>query len=300
MIKRIKMTAIAALAVVTVALPGRVAAQNIVDVAAGNENFSTLAAALGAAGLIETLQGPGPFTVFAPTNAAFAKLPAGTVDALLLPQNRDQLIAILTYHVVSGSVPASTVVGLTGAETVNGQRVDIMVHDGSVMVDGATVTATDIMASNGIIHVIDEVIIPADLNIVETAQSAGTFQTLLAAATAAGFAGPLTGAGPLTVFAPTDAAFAELPEGTIDQLLAEEGMTTLKQILSYHVVEGRVYSDAAAAAGSAATLAGQNLTFSESMGSLKVNGVDIIAANLDASNGVIHVVNKVLMPATQR
>lgn len=133
---------------------------DIVDTAVAAGDFTTLAAALGAAGLVETLKGAGPFTVFAPTDAAFAKLPAGTVETLLKPENKDQLIAILTYHVVPGSVLAADVVKLTGAKTVNGAEVAIKVDGGTVMVNDATVTATDIMATNGVIHVIDTVILP--------------------------------------------------------------------------------------------------------------------------------------------
>jgi uncharacterized surface protein with fasciclin (FAS1) repeats len=133
---------------------------DIVDTAVSAGNFQTLATALQAAGLVDTLKGEGPFTVFAPTDAAFAKLPAGTVESLLQPENRDQLIAILTYHVVPGAVTAEQVVGLDQAGTVNGQNVTISAGEGGVMVDQAHVTATDIMASNGIIHVIDSVILP--------------------------------------------------------------------------------------------------------------------------------------------
>ena len=135
-------------------------AADIVDTAVAAGSFTTLAAALDAAGLIETLKGDGPFTVFAPTDAAFAKLPAGTVESLLKPENKDQLVAVLTYHVVAGKVKAADVVKLSSAKTVNGQSVTIKVADGTVSVDGATVTATDIAASNGIIHVIDTVILP--------------------------------------------------------------------------------------------------------------------------------------------
>ena len=134
--------------------------KNIVEVAVEAGSFGTLAAALEAADLIETLQGDGPFTVFAPTDEAFAKLPEGTVESLLLPENKDQLTAILTYHVVAGSVVAEQVVGLDEAQTVNGQAVDISVDGAMVMVDDANVVATDIMASNGVIHVIDSVILP--------------------------------------------------------------------------------------------------------------------------------------------
>ncbi len=134
---------------------------DIVDTAVSAGQFNTLAAALEAADLIGTLKGEGPFTVFAPTDEAFAKLPEGTVESLLKPENRDQLVAVLTYHVVAGKVEAADVVKLDSATTVNGQDVDIKVMDGSVYVDSATVTATDIAASNGVIHIIDSVILPS-------------------------------------------------------------------------------------------------------------------------------------------
>jgi uncharacterized surface protein with fasciclin (FAS1) repeats len=133
--------------------------QTVVEIAAANPDFSTLVAAVQAAGLAETLSGAGPFTVFAPTNAAFAKLPAGTVENLLKPENKDQLVAILTYHVVPGKVMAADVVGLTSAPTVNGKTLTVDASNG-VKVNGATVTATDIVGSNGVIHVIDTVILP--------------------------------------------------------------------------------------------------------------------------------------------
>jgi len=130
----------------------------IVDIAVANGNFKTLVAAVQAAGLVDTLSGPGPFTVFAPTDEAFAKLPAGTVDALL--KDKEKLASILTYHVVSGKVMAADVVKLTSAATVNGQMVTIKVDGETVMVDNANVVTTDIEASNGVIHVIDSVILP--------------------------------------------------------------------------------------------------------------------------------------------
>jgi uncharacterized surface protein with fasciclin (FAS1) repeats len=137
-----------------------VQAKDIVDTAVGAGSFSALVAAVQAAGLEETLRGPGPFTVFAPTDAAFAALPAGTVEDLLKPENKDKLVAILTYHVVAGKVTAADVVKLDTATTVNGQAADITVAGGKVKVDAANVTATDIKASNGVIHVIDAVILP--------------------------------------------------------------------------------------------------------------------------------------------
>ena len=136
------------------------AEMDIVDTAVDAGDFTTLAAALEAAGLVETLKGEGPFTVFAPTDAAFDALPAGTVEQLLEPENIDQLKAVLTYHVVPGSVKAEEVVRLDEAQTVNGQSVDISVKDSKVMIDDANVVTADIMASNGVIHVIDAVILP--------------------------------------------------------------------------------------------------------------------------------------------
>jgi len=139
----------------------KAASKDIVDTAVAAGQFETLAAALGAADLVGTLKGDGPFTVFAPTDAAFAKLPEGTVESLLKPENRDQLVAVLTYHVVAGEVKAADVVKLSEAKTVNGQSVSIEVGDNGVRIDNANVIATDIGASNGVIHVIDTVILPS-------------------------------------------------------------------------------------------------------------------------------------------
>jgi uncharacterized surface protein with fasciclin (FAS1) repeats len=136
--------------------------KDIVDTAVGAGTFTTLVAAIEAAGLVETLKGEGPFTVFAPTDDAFAALPEGTVEDLLKPENKDQLIAVLTYHVVPGKVMAAQASQLTEAETVNGQDIQISNSYGKVKIDQATVIAADIEASNGVIHVIDEVILPQD------------------------------------------------------------------------------------------------------------------------------------------
>src|SRR3954469_5411999 len=134
--------------------------KDIVDTAVTAGQFKTLAAAINAAGLTQTLEGPGPFTVFAPTDAAFAKLPAGTLENLLKPENKAQLAAILTYHVVPGAVTAADVARLKQAETVNGKMVDVKADGGSVMINDAKVTAADVAASNGVIHVIDAVLSP--------------------------------------------------------------------------------------------------------------------------------------------
>ncbi|MEO1550847.1 MAG: fasciclin domain-containing protein [Pseudomonadota bacterium] len=134
--------------------------KDIVDTAAGTEGFSTLVAAVTAADLVDVLKGEGPFTVFAPTDEAFAALPEGTVETLLKPENKDQLVAVLTYHVLSGKVMSADIAGKElSVATVNGEEVDVNATDG-VMVDNATVVAADIEASNGVIHVIDTVILP--------------------------------------------------------------------------------------------------------------------------------------------
>jgi uncharacterized surface protein with fasciclin (FAS1) repeats len=152
--------AVAALAIGVVAPVATAQQKDIVDTAVAAGSFKTLAAALGAAGLVDTLKGKGPFTVFAPTDEAFAKLPAGTVENLLKPENKGQLIAILTYHVVPGAVMAAQVTSLKEAKTVNGKMVSIKTAGGKVMVGGSTVVTTDIRASNGVIHVVDAVILP--------------------------------------------------------------------------------------------------------------------------------------------
>ena len=148
-------------AALLLALPASAGSKkDIVDTAVAAGSFNTLAKALTAAGLVDTLKGPGPFTVFAPTDAAFAKLPVGTLDDLLKPENKEKLVAILTYHVVPGKVDAKQVAKMSDAKTVNGKELKIMSQGGKVMVDNADVVKTDIECSNGVIHVIDTVLMP--------------------------------------------------------------------------------------------------------------------------------------------
>jgi len=290
--------ALAAVALVVNGAPAVAQTKDIVDTAVGAGSFKTLAAALQAAGLVDALKGKGPFTVFAPTDEAFAKLPAGTVETLLKPENKGKLTGVLTYHVVSGKVPAADVVKLTGAKTLNGQLVDIAVKDGVVSVDQAKVVKTDIACSNGVIHVIDAVILPASDDLAATAVKAGKFNTLVAAAKAAGLVGALTDAeNPVTVFAPTDEAFAKLPAGTVETLLKPENKEKLASILKYHVVGGRVYSPDAVKAGKATTLQGSDVTIATDAAGATVDGARILATDIDASNGVIHVIDAVILPS---
>jgi len=269
--------------------------KTIVEIAAGNKDFTKLVAALKAADLVETLGGKGPFTVFAPTDAAFAKLPKGTVEELLKPENREQLKTILTYHVVDGDVRAAAVTGLKHATALNGQRIAIRTDEGSVRVAGATVAQADLVCSNGVIHVVDSVMMPATKNLVATAVEAGSFKTLAAALKAAGLVDALSAPGPFTVFAPTDAAFAKLPAGTLDMLLKPENKEKLVAILKYHVLSGRVYSDQVAA-GSVATLSGSNLAITVDKGAARIGGAALEKVDIETRNGVIHVVDTVLLP----
>ncbi len=286
--------------------------KDIVDTAVAAGSFKTLAAALVAAGLVDTLKGKGPFTVFAPTDEAFAKLPAGTVENLLKPENKQQLIGILTYHVVAGSVKAADVVKLTSATTVNGATVAIKVVNGVVFVGDAKVVTADIAASNGVIHVIDTVLLPppapalvlpetgnagstAREDVVATAMKAGGFKTLVAALQAAGLVDTLKGKGPFTVFAPTDEAFAKLPAGTVENLLKPENKQQLIDVLTYHVAAGRIPASAVVRHASIASLYGARIGVTAG-DTVKLNGATVIAADVVASNGVIHAIDTVLLP----
>lgn len=270
--------------------------KTIVETAVAAGQFNTLVAAVKAAGLVEALSSDGPFTVFAPTDEAFSKLPKGTLDYLLKPENKAELQGILTYHVVADKLPAGQVVKRSGGQTLNGQWIDIKTSGDRVMIDQSRVLKTDIMCSNGIIHVIDAVILPTQSNLVEVASQTGKFNTLLKAATAAGLASTLAKDGPFTIFAPTDEAFAKLPAETLKSLLQPENKDKLAEILKYHVVSGRVYSTQALQAGQAGTLQGQKVQIKTHDGGARVNGAKLLATDIDASNGVVHVIDEVLMP----
>jgi uncharacterized surface protein with fasciclin (FAS1) repeats len=269
---------------------------DIVDTAVAAGQFNTLVTAVKAAGLADALKGKGPFTVFAPTDEAFAKLPKSTLQDLLKPENKDRLAAVLTYHVAPGKLPASSVTRSTGVASVNGQWLGFAAARGKVMVDDATIVKTDIDCSNGVIHVIDRVILPEQQNIVQVASRAETFKTLLTAATKAGLAETLQSDGPFTVFAPTDEAFAKLPAGTLQNLLKPENKEKLATIIKYHVVSGRVNSPAAMKAGSADTLAGKQVRFNRKHDALFINDARIVTTDVDAANGVIHVIDSVILP----
>ena len=271
------------------------ASSDIVDTAVGAGKFTTLVAAVKAAGLVETLKGSGPFTVFAPSDEAFAKIPKETLQNLLKPENKKQLQEILTYHVVAGKVMAKDVVGLTQAKTVNGQSVEIAVADGKVSIDGANVVATDVECKNGVIHIIDAVIMPKP-DIVDTAVSAGKFKTLVAAVKAAGLVETLKGEGPFTVFAPTDAAFAKVDANVLKNLLKPENKKKLQDILTYHVVSGKMMASAVVKLKKAKMVNKKESTIAVKDGKVMIDGAKVISTDIKCGNGVIHVIDSVILP----
>jgi transforming growth factor-beta-induced protein len=256
--------------------------------------FTTLLAAVGAANLGATLSGEGPFTLFAPTDAAFDALPEGTVEALLA--DIPKLTDVLTYHVVSGDVRASTVVTLKRGTALNGVDFSITVEGANVRLNSTiNVTQTDIVTDNGVIHVLDAVMLPPG-NIVEIAAADDRFETLVTAVTAAGLDDDLAGAGPFTVFAPTDDAFAALPEGTVEALLAD--IPALTEVLQYHVYSGKAYSDTVVTLTTVETLLGETVDVTVEGGKVYLNDSEVIIADIIARNGVIHVIDAVLLPPT--
>jgi transforming growth factor-beta-induced protein len=259
-------------------------------------SFKTLVAAVKAAGLLEALQGTDQLTVFAPTDEAFAKLPKGTVETLLKPENKAELQRILKYHIVKGAVPAANV--KSGAiPTLAGAKVTAKVGDDGVKINDANVVKADVHASNGIIHVIDSVLLPPKpMNVVETAKAAGKFKTLLKALEVtkldAALADPK---GDFTVFAPTDEAFAKLGDDAIKGLVADP--EKLATILKFHVIAGkRVDAKTFLKVGSAKTLQGGEVKAVSEDGKVKVNGAEVLKADIETSNGVIHVIDTVLLP----
>merc|ERR1712166_671987 len=228
---------------------------NLVELAASVPALSTLVVAVKAAGLVATLESPGPFTVLAPTNDAFNNLPAGVLQKLLQPENKAALVQILTYHVAAGNVQAGDLTNGMKIKTVEGSNVTAFVRGSEVTFEGgakgdiAKVVQANAEATNGVAHVIDAVLIPpatmqlliGDMkNIVETAASVPALSTLVVAVKAAGLVATLEGKGPFTVFAPTNDAFNALPAGVLQKLLQPENKAELAAVLTYHVVAGNV------------------------------------------------------------
>jgi len=267
-------------------------AVDIIHTAEHAGQFKTLLTALRAADLEDALRSAGPFTV-----------PPGTVESLLLPQNKAKLQNILKYHVVAGKVMSTDLVKYSEARTLHGNKVKL-----TLMLNGARVTKADIKSSNGVIHVVDKVILPdnfkpikgyaekrpvetVDKDIVQTAVAAGKFKTLVAAVQAAELGDALSSTGPFTVFAPTDAAFARLPEGTVAKLLLPENKGKLQAILKYHVVPANLSSHDILKTHKVKTLSGQLI-----YPSVMLDNSAIKMKNIYCRNGVIHVIDSVMLP----
>ncbi len=263
---------------------------DIVEIALANPDFSTLVTALQTAGLVDALKAAGPFTVFAPNNAAFAKLPPGTVEALLADPAR--LSRVLLYHVARGR-ERSTDLTVGKLVTLQGAAATVDLSAG-VKIDASTVIAADIEAANGVIHVVDTVLLPPG-DIVEIALANPDFSTLVTALQTAGLVDALKAAGPFTVFAPNNAAFARLPAGTLDALLQNPGQ--LREILLYHVVHGPRLRAAQLGNGNVTTMQGSPLRIQVNQAGVLINQASVISADIEAGNGVIHVIDQVVLPA---
>ncbi len=281
----------------------------IVEVAAQSGAFPTLVAAVQAAGLVDTLNSDGPFTVFAPTEEAFTTaLNTLGITAEQLLADTELLTAVLTYHVLALEAPSDLVATLDGQNvtTVNGADITITINNNTVQVNNATVTTTDIQASNGIIHVIDTVLLPPTEEaqetpgtIVEVAAQSGAFPTLVAAVQAAGLVDTLNSDGPFTVFAPTEEAFTTALNTlgiTAEQLLADTELLTA--VLTYHVLALEAPSDLVATLDgqNVTTVNGADITITINNNTVQVNNATVTTTDIQASNGIIHVIDTVLLP----
>merc|ERR1712073_108405 len=287
---------------------------NIVELAESVADLSTLVAAVVAGDLADTLSSAGPFTVLAPTNKAFAALPAGTLDDLMKPENKAQLVDILTYHVLPVKATVADLDLFQPSKTVEGKPVHVIKYHGEVKVgpslrseDLKTVTGADNLASNGVAHIIDGVLLPpaglsdAKPNIVELAQSVDDLSTLVAAVVAGDLVEALSSPGPFTVFAPTNEAFGALPAGTLDDLLKPENKATLVDILTYHVLPAQVLSTDLKTVQTGKTGEGKPVHVIKYHGEVKVGPSvkdlkKVTGADNLASNGVAHIIDGVLLP----
>jgi len=272
----------------------------VVDVIVNSEDHNTLEAAVLAAGLDGTLSGEGPFTVFAPTDAAFSALGTETIDALLAdPQGA--LTDVLTNHVVAGVADGSNITDGTAISSLLGQTLTFSVNDGNLLINDVLITAADIKTDNGVVHVIDAVLVPAlSINrvngtIMDVVSSSPVHTQLNSLITAAGLDDDLSGEGPFTLFAPTDDAVAALPEEVVSALLADP-TGALADVLLYHAVSGVAASSVLSDGVQFSNLAGANLTVSASDDGIFINDAQVTVADIFTDNGVVHVIDAVIVP----
>ena len=303
--------------------------------ASNNPQLTTLVAAVKAAGLVDTLNGPGPFTIFAPANSAFAKLPAGTVDSLVKPENKPTLTSILTYHVIAGMKLSSKDLAKTHTfKTVEGESVTVAGTAKNLTVNGSKVVLADVQVANGTVFIVDSVLMPknpapAAASATPTASEADAaavgvpatgsgslkgmaqdpaataasnnpaLSTLVAAVKAAGLVDTLNGPGPFTIFAPVNTAFEKLPAGTVETLVKPENKAKLTGILTNHVIAGKKLSSAdLAKMTSLDTVGGGKLTVSVSGKTITINGTTkVLLADVQVANGTVYLIDSVLLPA---
>lgn len=274
-----------------IALGSQLRAQTVVDIIVNSPNHNTLEAAVTAANLGGTLSGTGPFTVFAPTDAAFAALPDGVLDALLADPSGD-LTEVLTYHVTSGTVLSSALSDGQQVPMLFGQNAVISINGSEVRVNNAVVTVTDIAASNGVVHVIDAVLVPSVWNVVVNSPVHTTLQTAIETAS---LDPVLTFSGPFTLFAPTDAAFSAIPTDDLAAILADPA-GLLTTILTYHVVSGSTLAADLSDGMEITTLQGNTVTVTINGSGVFINDAQVVVTDIPAYNGVVHVIDAVLVP----
>jgi transforming growth factor-beta-induced protein len=267
--------------------------------AAATADLSTLVTALDAAGLVGTLDGAGPYTVFAPRNAAFADLDDAVLAGLLEEGNVDLLSRVLTFHVVSGSALSTDLTDGQMLTTLEGGMLTVGVSGSGVTINGANVLTADVEATNGVVHIIDAVLVPSETDVYETAVLTAGTTTLATAVLAGEFDDELMGAGPFTVFAPINSAFEALDASTLDALLDADNLALLQKTLGLHVIAGSaVMASQLTDGGTVTAFNNETLTFDLSdAADPKVNGVSIIDTDIEVANGVIHLVDEVLLPS---
>ena len=300
--------------------------------ASNNPQLTTLVAAVKAAGLVDTLNGPGPFTIFAPANSAFAKLPAGTVDTLVKPENKATLSSILTYHVIAGKkLSSNDLVKTKTFTTVEGEKLSVSKKGSTLTVNGTSkIVLADVQVANGTVFIIDSLLMPANpaagtpvateadaAAVGVPATGSGSLKgmaadpaataasnnpaltTLVAAVKAAGLVDTLNGPGPFTIFAPINSAFAKLPAGTVDTLVKPENKDKLTSILTYHVIAGKKLSSAdLAKMTSLETVNGAKMNIAVSGKTITINGsTKVVLADVQVANGTVFLIDSVLSPA---
>jgi uncharacterized surface protein with fasciclin (FAS1) repeats len=276
--------------------------ENVAEVSSNFADLSTLATALAAANLTGTLSGKGPFTLFAPSNEAFAKLDKALLAALLDPKNIDKLTEVLTYHVAAGIVKSTDLTNAEQIKTVEGEKVTVSITNGNIDINNAQVIIPDIAATNGVVHIIDAVLIPPGFappsykNIVELAAATADLSTLVDALKAANLTAVLSTKGPFTVFAPTNEAFAKLDKALLAKLLEPDNVATLTDLLTYHVVAAELTSMELKNDRNIKTLEGMMVNVTADGSHIKINDAQVITPNVIATNGIVQVIDAVLIP----